>query len=126
MFVYFFFQAEDGIRDYDVTGVQTCALPIYNPYVRYRHEDHIEILGTKSSCENCHIINKEVDYMATFKEYDPNNWASNFESIRKKTCMQCHSETQINLECQRCHMYHLKPSFKKDMLTVKAGSSATG
>src|SRR5256885_10367305 len=26
--VYFFFQAEDGIRDYKVTGVQTCALPI--------------------------------------------------------------------------------------------------
>ena len=27
-FVFFFFQAEDGIRDYKVTGVQTCALPI--------------------------------------------------------------------------------------------------
>src|SRR5437773_3383872 len=27
----FFFQAEDGIRDRDVTGVQTCALPIYLP-----------------------------------------------------------------------------------------------
>src|SRR2546426_12307133 len=27
--VFFFFQAEDGIRDYKVTGVQTCALPIY-------------------------------------------------------------------------------------------------
>src|SRR2546429_9381151 len=26
--VYFFFQAEDGIRDVAVTGVQTCALPI--------------------------------------------------------------------------------------------------
>src|SRR5256885_5775526 len=26
---FFFFQAEDGIRDYKVTGVQTCALPIY-------------------------------------------------------------------------------------------------
>src|SRR2546426_9336105 len=26
--VVFFFQAEDGIRDYKVTGVQTCALPI--------------------------------------------------------------------------------------------------
>src|SRR5260370_18051704 len=25
----FFFQAEDGIRDSSVTGVQTCALPIY-------------------------------------------------------------------------------------------------
>src|SRR5256885_5887719 len=28
-FLFFFFQAEDGIRDYKVTGVQTCALPIY-------------------------------------------------------------------------------------------------
>ena len=27
-FFYFFFQAEDGIRDWSVTGVQTCALPI--------------------------------------------------------------------------------------------------
>src|SRR5690606_3459224 len=27
-FLFFFFQAEDGIRDFHVTGVQTCALPI--------------------------------------------------------------------------------------------------
>src|SRR2546430_11126940 len=35
--VFFFFQAEDGIRDLTVTGVQTCALPIsleWRPYVR--------------------------------------------------------------------------------------------
>src|SRR5256885_5371786 len=30
LFFFFFFQAEDGIRDYKVTGVQTCALPIYS------------------------------------------------------------------------------------------------
>src|SRR6266853_5069207 len=29
MLFFFFFQAEDGIRDLTVTGVQTCALPIY-------------------------------------------------------------------------------------------------
>src|SRR5690606_40590025 len=28
---FFFFQAEDGIRDFHVTGVQTCALPISSP-----------------------------------------------------------------------------------------------
>src|SRR5688572_32491717 len=28
-FFFFFFQAEDGIRDLTVTGVQTCALPIW-------------------------------------------------------------------------------------------------
>src|SRR2546426_7071643 len=32
--VFFFFQAEDGIRDYKVTGVQTCALPISRASVR--------------------------------------------------------------------------------------------
>src|SRR5690625_4512183 len=29
-----FFKAEDGIRDGHVTGVQTCALPIYENYIR--------------------------------------------------------------------------------------------
>src|SRR5207302_6862522 len=28
VYIFFFFQAEDGIRDFHVTGVQTCALPI--------------------------------------------------------------------------------------------------
>src|SRR2546429_10015659 len=32
----FFFQAEDGIRDVAVTGVQTCALPIYVCRLAYR------------------------------------------------------------------------------------------
>src|SRR5206468_7154262 len=31
--LFFFFQAEDGIRDLIVTGVQTCALPISAPYL---------------------------------------------------------------------------------------------
>src|SRR5690606_39631139 len=33
---FFFFQAEDGIRDFHVTGVQTCALPIFPPSPRRR------------------------------------------------------------------------------------------
>src|SRR5256884_6575108 len=32
MLGFFFFQAEDGIRDVAVTGVQTCALPIFDLY----------------------------------------------------------------------------------------------
>src|SRR2546430_11772848 len=40
MSVFFFFQAEDGIRDLTVTGVQTCALPISfarSPRANARH-----------------------------------------------------------------------------------------
>src|SRR5438132_1589296 len=36
LFFFFFFQAEDGIRDHCVTGVQTCALPISTARVRVR------------------------------------------------------------------------------------------
>src|SRR5690606_40694634 len=36
--VYFFFQAEDGIRDFHVTGVQTCALPICYMWKRMKKE----------------------------------------------------------------------------------------
>src|SRR2546426_9250942 len=35
VFIFFFFQAEDGIRDYKVTGVQTCALPILTGLARF-------------------------------------------------------------------------------------------
>src|SRR5207302_7717967 len=36
---FFFFQAEDGIRDFHVTGVQTCALPISIHAARARHDE---------------------------------------------------------------------------------------
>src|SRR5690606_39839214 len=52
----FFFQAEDGIRDFHVTGVQTCALPIFitndtrlpNAINRYAHlvDGQIEVVDS--------------------------------------------------------------------------------
>src|SRR5256885_12803758 len=56
---FFFFQAEDGIRDYKVTGVQTCALPIsqdmrfhsLEPGARYSGYFRRCGLWTKSSSE---------------------------------------------------------------------------
>src|SRR2546426_12763163 len=48
-FFFFFFQAEDGIRDYKVTGVQTCALPISDragaPRPRGQPVDHRDAVG---------------------------------------------------------------------------------
>src|SRR5690349_23006571 len=43
--VFFFFQAEDGIRDLYVTGVQTCALPIYEGEQRADGEVAVRIGG---------------------------------------------------------------------------------
>src|SRR5690606_40280707 len=41
-----FFQAEDGIRDFHVTGVQTCALPILANVVVYPNPVRPEFVGT--------------------------------------------------------------------------------
>src|SRR3712207_6927396 len=43
-YVFFFFQAEDGIRDIGVTGVQTCALPILALYERERSPAFVSTL----------------------------------------------------------------------------------
>src|SRR5256885_13991168 len=54
--LFFFFQAEDGIRDYKVTGVQTCALPILVELVTVRPqsrqglgavEDDLDVSGAQ-------------------------------------------------------------------------------
>src|SRR5207248_5619527 len=48
--IFFFFQAEDGIRDRTVTGVQTCALPISSVLARDEGwmAEHMLILGIKA------------------------------------------------------------------------------
>src|SRR5438034_8139458 len=43
LFPFFFFQAEDGIRDHCVTGVQTCALPISRVRVPIRDESDLVV-----------------------------------------------------------------------------------
>src|SRR5256885_11286131 len=50
--VFFFFQAEDGIRDYKVTGVQTCALPICADRLTASSSSHLPA-GNSSSGLTC-------------------------------------------------------------------------
>src|SRR2546426_3563598 len=58
---FFFFQAEDGIRDYKVTGVQTCALPISPisrgaryPLERFRAPREIGVRNPRQSAGHRH------------------------------------------------------------------------
>src|SRR5690606_40255859 len=46
-FFVFFFQAEDGIRDFHVTGVQTCALPIWEEIKECLAGDIAAAIGLK-------------------------------------------------------------------------------
>src|SRR5256885_9775618 len=53
---FFFFQAEDGIRDYKVTGVQTCALPIYVGVDRHVVVDEVACHGASSPRIADHVL----------------------------------------------------------------------
>src|SRR5256884_9884797 len=56
---FFFFQAEDGIRDVAVTGVQTCALPIWLNYA-----EHVTEMAKKRGEEPNIPPNADVGYRA--------------------------------------------------------------
>src|SRR5207253_7363265 len=63
----FFFQAEDGIRDRTVTGVQTCALPIYGiPYFVefffFQSEDGIRV-GHVTGVQTCALPISFVEFV---------------------------------------------------------------
>src|SRR5215213_11444428 len=54
--IFFFFQAEDGIRDWSVTGVQTCALPICACIIF--HSDRVAGVDMNRSWRNNSHLNR--------------------------------------------------------------------
>ena len=64
MSFFFFFQAEDGIRDRDVTGVQTCALPIckiMRRILRKIAENEYGSLGDTSTLADPSVVDDLID-----------------------------------------------------------------
>src|SRR5437016_10714564 len=57
----FFFQAEDGIRDWSVTGVQTCALPILHSsaWLESSNQDQSDEEEDSNQAEECRKNRKE-------------------------------------------------------------------
>src|SRR5690606_6181089 len=57
-FFFFFFQAEDGIRDFHVTGVQTCALPISVEVVRDYEQTIFDELDLYREAANASLLKR--------------------------------------------------------------------
>src|SRR5687768_17952749 len=59
--LFFFFQAEDGIRDVAVTGVQTCALPICPDYQTILKQRYVERPGKRKDLVKLFAVNQITD-----------------------------------------------------------------
>src|SRR2546430_7214213 len=93
--LYFFFQAEDGIRDLTVTGVQTCALPILV-------FDRVRILRQFAACftdyRNPDLIEHQVEEMVAQRVY---GLALGYEDLNRS------EERRVGKECRsRWSPYH--------------------
>src|SRR3712207_8732073 len=96
---FFFFQAEDGIRDIGVTGVQTCALPIswerihkVPDYVNFPHMRHVNAGVT---CQTCH---GDIQNMNRVYQY---------ASLNMGWCVRRSEERRVGKECRsRWSPYH--------------------
>src|SRR5256885_6656618 len=83
----FFFQAEDGIRDYKVTGVQTCALPIF----RASRGD------TRGAvCEKCHA--RLANAMKVPREKDLKAWGAT--KVKRSEEHTSELQSPCNLVCR--------------------------
>src|SRR5205823_9482910 len=99
-FVFFFFQAEDGIRDKLVTGVQTCALPISgNP---------TDVPGVRFAAQLCADTPRRVVVPAEewccdgFHEGYPDNRVATWPEPRPRS-----EERRVGKECRaRWSAYH--------------------
>src|SRR5476649_3005414 len=95
---FFFFQAEDGIRDHCVTGVQTCALPICrrncpaarlcrraHPYRRERSEEHTSELQSHSDLVCRLLLEKKKKQTYPPSRSKKKNWQRSSTQLRNRT-----------------------------------------
>src|ERR1039457_2108643 len=71
---FFFFQAEDGIRDYKVTGVQTCALPIWWHFSGNLYSSRTE---SPEKCRRCYGIGNDQQRLSPLKSLRVRSQESN-------------------------------------------------
>src|SRR5207245_7811532 len=110
-FFFFFFQAEDGIRDATVTGVQTCALPIFriddsralDPYAVARilrvliekEAPHVVIMGKQAVDDDSNQVGQ---MLAGLLRWPQATFVSKIEFLGNKTRARCTRGTDAGLE----------------------------
>jgi hypothetical protein len=87
----------------------------------YSHRNHLtladprgaKLVDSNQGCAVCHKLDLEADFEGGYKDFDSQTYSSNFVSIRKETCVRCHTRGRVRQDCQLCHAYHKEPAFAK-------------
>ena len=96
------------------------------PYHAFSHDIHLKlarpgalsILDSELGCANCHELDFDSSYADSFDDFDLKSFSSNFSSINRETCLQCHGFGGVDTSCQLCHRYH-------EPQTLRAGNATS-
>src|SRR5258707_10923620 len=96
---FFFFQAEDGIRDIGVTGVQTCALPIFRR--DWNQKRGVELVDQEEKAPPTESVLRELPLFGYIAAGLPLQVEPNEETIARS------EERRVGKECRsRWSPYH--------------------
>lgn len=84
-------------------------------FTKYTHGPHINLIEPDKDCGNCHHLDTQSDYAKYFDNVNrlPQDFVSNFSSISKDTCVECHRKGKVRDLCTTCHQYHVSPGNKR-------------
>lgn len=94
-------------------------------FTRFSHKSHLNLIK-EQGCFTCHDINKEADFAKIYDNQDPSFFESNFTSISKAKCTQCHQEEGVNDSCLTCHNYHIGDFFTSKERMKKVHTNMRG
>ena len=80
--------------------------PHLRGFTRFSHAPHFSVLD-EEGCLTCHVLDTDADYMEAFADHDPLTFESNFESLDKSQCSECHVPQEAGDSCVMCHNYHV-------------------
>src|SRR5699024_10947684 len=107
----FFFQAEDGIRDRNVTGVQTCALPISINYTANSQTTHINYVDKDGETVKSDTVSGKTDETVKTNSEVPAGWKITDGQIPETIHFTGEKtpDTTITIEHDTTSVDHIKP-----------------
>jgi hypothetical protein len=78
----------------------------FHAITKFDHAAHFSLLS-QQGCQTCHQLRPQGAYLTAFDgNFDPSKFESNFGSVSKATCANCHNDKVARHDCQLCHSYH--------------------
>jgi ferredoxin-like protein FixX len=76
-------------------------------FTNFSHGPHL-VLPQLADCTHCHAIVESKTPAASYTDWNPESFVSEFAPVTKRQCVECHTARRAGDGCQKCHNYHVE------------------